>query len=155
MSLTPMQRQFAIEYAKDQRRNGAGAARRAGFAPGSAKVVASRLLKKQDIKTLIDQPVDHALEAAGIDAQRVIEGIKESIRTAKADGVGAWQVAAIQKGWEMLGKHLGMFATRVDLSATDDVLIAALHAGRRRVAGIVDDHEDDAPPETEEVKKPN
>jgi hypothetical protein len=49
--LTPKERRFVLEYVGDG--NGAAAARAAGYAPGSAKVTASRLLTKANVQALV------------------------------------------------------------------------------------------------------
>ena len=47
----------------------------------------------------------------------------------------AWAFAAQLRGYELLGKYLGMWTERVDVSS-DEKLIAALIAGRRRAQGL-------------------
>jgi phage terminase small subunit len=64
MALTEKRRRFVEEYLKDL--NGKQAAIRAGYAPGSAEVEASRLLK--------DAKVRSALEAATRERTRRVEG---------------------------------------------------------------------------------
>jgi len=49
--LTPKERRFVLEYVAES--NGAAAARAAGYAPGSAKVTASRLLTKANVQALV------------------------------------------------------------------------------------------------------
>lgn len=59
---------FAVEYAKDL--NGTQAAIRAGYAPGSAHVAASRLLDQADVREHIERILAKAAEAAAITVER-------------------------------------------------------------------------------------
>ena len=69
--LTPRQRKFASEYPKDL--NGQQAAIRAGYAPESAQVEASRLLSKAIIAEAVEVKVSKALTIADVTAQRTLQ----------------------------------------------------------------------------------
>ena len=76
--LTQKEQRFVAEYPVDL--NGAAAAVRAGYAPRSAKVTASRLLKKPAIKAAIDAKKTAQLQAVetttDLSAARVLEELR-------------------------------------------------------------------------------
>lgn len=86
----------------------------------------------------------------------VVAGILQSIEDSKKAGVGAWQMQAVQRGYELLGRYLGMFTDRLDVHG-DDRLIEMLNRGRRRAAGIAgqDEEEENNEELPEEPPKPN
>ena len=87
----------------------------------------------------LDQPVSYSIliHAAGKwFAIRAGYGIVESIETAKAAGIGAWQSQAILRGYELLGKYLGFFTDKVEVGA-DQKLIEQLLLGRKRATGLL------------------
>lgn len=73
----------------------------------------------------------------------------DTIEQAKRCGPGGWHSAAILRGYELLGRYLGMFHEKIDFSG-DEKIIALLAAGRKRAAGIADDEE-----LPEDQRKPN
>jgi phage terminase small subunit len=78
--LTPKQEAFCREYLIDF--NGTQAAIRAGYAEGSAKVQASRLLTNANVSTYLSQTIGKATEESGVTIQRVV---KEFARIAFLD----------------------------------------------------------------------
>lgn len=134
-TLSQRQQLFVLEYLADPGRNATQAAIRAGYSPRSARFHAAHLLHNDEINKAIQRELKGHVEKLQIDAETVVRGILDSIQTAQAAGTGAWQLQAIQRGWELLGKHLGMFKDKIDVNA-DNQIIAALHAGRRRAAGL-------------------
>lgn len=76
-----------------------------------------------------------------IDAQTVIADIVKSIEAAKCDGIGAWQMQGIQRGYELLGRYLGMFHEKIDVNA-DSAIMEQLARGRRYAAGITGEDEE-------------
>jgi phage terminase small subunit len=139
-TLSPLQQRFIAEYLSDEKRNATAAAARAGYSDKSAKFIACHLLKNPEVQREIERRLKGIMEKLDVDAEMVVQGILETIESAKGAGQGAWQSAAVLRGYELLGRHLGMFKDKVDVRS-DEQLIAALHAGRRRAAGIVDDEE--------------
>jgi hypothetical protein len=141
MSLTRRQQTFVLEYLADPERNGAASARRAGFKAKRAAITASELLHDPKIQTAIQDHLTNHLRRLHVDAEMVITGIVETIQKAKAAGSGAWQSATILRGYELLGRSLGMFHDKVDVN-NDDEIIKRLMAGRRRAAGLPEEEED-------------
>jgi hypothetical protein len=89
----------------------------------------------------IHQKLGKAAEKAIVTQAQVISGIWKSIDDALAAGTGAWQAATVQRGYEMLGRHLGMFTDKIELSQ-DEKIVAALTAGRERARGVIEPEEE-------------
>jgi hypothetical protein len=135
MALTHLQQRFVTEYLADLERNGAAAARRAGYKAYRSHTTASELLHNPEIKQAIEDRILRQVRTIEVNAEMVISGIVESIEKAKSVGNVAWAYAAQLRGYELLGKFLGMWTEKVDVSS-DEKLIAALIAGRRRAQGL-------------------
>lgn len=73
--LTPRQKKFVLEYAKD--RNGAQAAIRAGYSEKGAAVMASQLLTKPNVQEALEKAVKRVDEATKIDAEYVRRRLAE------------------------------------------------------------------------------
>lgn len=72
--LTLKERRFVSEYLVDG--NGLQAAIRAGYAPKSAHVTASRLLRKPNVKAAVDAKRAKQLESTDLTAARVLEEMR-------------------------------------------------------------------------------
>jgi phage terminase small subunit len=102
---TPKQSRFIDEFLVDA--NGAAAAVRAGYAPGSAKVAASRMLSK-------DNPVRRAIQARqatdserlGVSRERVISGLLEAVDMAREQSNAQNMITALRE----LGRLMGFYA---------------------------------------------
>ncbi len=107
--LTPKRERFVNEYLVDM--NGAQAARRAGYAVGSARQTAHLLLTKPDIQDAIRAEQDELARETSITPVLVIEKLYEEAREAPrpADRIHALEV---------IGKSLGMFKQHVQHSGT-------------------------------------
>ncbi|HAS53599.1 MAG TPA: terminase small subunit [Nitrospiraceae bacterium] len=127
-NLTAKQQAFVREYLVDL--NGAQAAIRAGYSKKSARQIAKENLTKPDIATAIAEAKASRAERTQVDQDYVLEIITETIdrcRQAKpvTDKSGnpvmvelptgevapayAFDAAAILKGADLLGKHVGLF----------------------------------------------
>ena len=127
-NLTAKQQAFVREYLIDL--NGAQAAIRAGYSKKSARQIAKENLTKPDIATAIAEAKASRAERTQVDQDYVLEIITETIdrcRQAKpvTDKSGnpvmvelptgevapayAFDAAAILKGADLLGKHVGLF----------------------------------------------
>lgn len=71
--LTEQQESFCLEYVSDPKSNASAAAIRAGYAEGSARITASRLLTRANIKARIRELRREALEKSGYDKDSVRE----------------------------------------------------------------------------------
>lgn len=124
MALTPKQDRFIQEYLIDL--NGTQAAIRAGYSAKTAQEQSSRLLSNAIIKQHIQDAMDKRSETLGIDAQYVLQTIKNTIeRCSQAEQVKAadgtvsgeykFDSTAVLKGAELLGKHLKMFTDKSEV----------------------------------------
>src|SRR5271166_5331192 len=134
-SLTFKQKNFCIEYLKDQ--NGLQAAIRAGYSPKGAEVTASRLLRVAKVQEYLTRRQERVAQRAEITAEYVLDTIRETVEFSKGDNP-----QAVLKGCELLGKHLKLFTDVSEntiklpkVQDLDDEQLAAL-ADRLEVASI-------------------
>jgi len=142
-TLTTKQARFIDEYLVDS--NGAAAAVRAGYAPGSAKVAASRMLAKDNpVRRAIQARQDADSQRLGVGRDFVIKGIRAAIDQARLQSNPSAMIA----GYSLLAKMFGMLAPptqtvrisgagqgvlgRLEL-LSDDELAAMLNAGPQMV----------------------
>jgi len=122
--MTNRQAKFIHEYIIDL--NATQAAIRAGFSVKAAGQVAARLLKNANIASEIAKMQDALAEKSSIDAQWVLEKLKENHARAmqaepildskgKPTGEYRYDGAVANKALELIGKHIGMFVDRMDL----------------------------------------
>jgi phage terminase small subunit len=137
--LTPKQRRFVQEYLVDL--NAFQAAIRAGYSDGS---YAYQLLRKPHVHRVITEAFEHRAEEIELDQLYVLRGLMETVERCMqrkpvmewdpdakamvhkldAEGREVWEFepfAAI-KALELLGKHQGMFATKVQVEGLLAVL---------------------------------
>lgn len=105
--LKPKHLRFVNEYLVDL--NGAQAAVRAGYSTSCAKVTAARLLKTPAIMQAIKQALNDQADRNKVDKDRIILGL---LKEAQGEGSDTSASARV-RAWELLGKHLGMFETRI------------------------------------------
>jgi phage terminase small subunit len=108
--LTDRQERFVQEYLIDL--NGTKAAIRAGYAPDSAEVTASRLLRKAKVAEAVQRGKAARAAATQITAAKVVENIQRL--SDKAEEAG--QLSVAMKGQELLGKHCAAFTERLEVS---------------------------------------
>jgi len=113
--LTPQRQRFAREYVVDC--NGAHAAERAGYAKGTAKQKAYRLLKMPQIKKMVAGLQKEIAKNLKLDAEYVLKELKENHETAKA----LKKLADSNRALELIGKHLAMFTDKTEHSGMADI----------------------------------
>jgi phage terminase small subunit len=114
-NLSPKQARFVEEYAIDH--NGAGAAVRAGYAARSARVTASQLLAKPNVRGAVEALERQAAERLQMSRERVLEELQAAIQLAKEKR----DVHAMIKGWSEIAKLCGFYAPerkKIEISAT-------------------------------------
>jgi len=113
------QRRFADEYLKD--RNGKQAAIRAGYAPGSAEVTASRLLSHAKVSAYIAKQVNKRSEKLQIDAEWVLREAADLYVECRREG----DRSQANKCLDTIGKHIDVqaFKDKVDLTSSDGSMI--------------------------------
>lgn len=109
--LSRKQLAFVREYAKDC--NGAQAAIRAGYKAKSAKVQASVLLTKPNVRAAVAAGQAKAAAKAEVSVEYVIRNLRDLAEQAMADG----DRAAANRSLELLGRHVGAFVDRLDIRA--------------------------------------
>lgn len=122
---------------------------KAGYSESGAHASANRLLQKATVcdrvAELKPDIQERAIQATGIDKAAVMEGLAENVALARQAG----QIAAANQAYSLIGKELGMFVDRADIttrtvkelleSASEEDLKAARVAilARRKDAGTV------------------
>jgi hypothetical protein len=149
--ITRLQHRFILEYLADGERNARQAAIRAGYGKPGAAAVACRLLQCEEIQNEIQRQLSKHCEELKIDAQFVVKGILDSIETAKESGTGAWQSQAVLRGYELLGRYLGIFTDKVAVDM-DQQIMERLIEGGRYAAGIRDEEDEDKEDGAEKTK---
>jgi phage terminase small subunit len=120
--LTPRQTAFVREYLVDL--NAAAAARRAGYSEKTARKIGQENLTKPDIAAAIEAAQRERAERVQVTAEEVLQRLAEiargEVRTEVATKVGIVDLPPSfsdrNRALELLGKHLGMFVDRHELS---------------------------------------
>jgi hypothetical protein len=127
--MTPKQREFVNQYLIDL--NATQAAVRAGYSERRAQEIGYQLLHKTTVAEAVRQALTERSERAKLDADWVLNRLKEEAEDYSENGSPASRVRAT----ELIGKHLGMFPTRTTMSLAlegqVDVNHSILLEGRR------------------------
>ena len=116
--LTPKQARFVEEYLLDL--NAAAAARRAGYSEKNSDSIAAQLLSKTKVFEAVQSAIEARSAKAEITAEYVLENLKRLSERCMSEEEFAPSAAA--RALELLGKHLGLFSDRVELSGSLSVL---------------------------------
>jgi phage terminase small subunit len=135
MELKGKQADFVREYLVDL--NATQAAIRAGYSPKTARSIANEILTKPDIQAAIERARQKLAERTELTQDEVIKGIRATIdrcnqSEAVCDANGKplmvttpagnlvpayrFEPMAVLRGWELLGKHLGMFSSKREVT---------------------------------------
>lgn len=121
-NLKPQQERFVIEYLKTPE-NATDAAIRAGYSSKTATAQASRLLTNVNVKKAIeaeqDKTRERVKEEVGLTVGMVIQGLLNEARDLSEGSTQSARVSA----WAHLGKHLGMFKDKIELTGKDGSLL--------------------------------
>ncbi len=112
-ALTPKQARFVEEYPVDL--NGAAAAIRAGYAKSGASVQGSRLLANANIRRALSEVMETRSEATAITAEGVLKRL--DFLANECSGDDRWNPTSAARALELLGKHLGLFTDRLDVTS--------------------------------------
>ena len=126
--LTSKRKRFVEEYLVDL--NATQAAIRTGYSPKTADVQGCRLLTNARVQAAIVEAQDRRSERVEVDQDYVILGLKENKERAmqqvavvdkdgKETGEFAYNGAVANRSLELLGKHIGMFVERHELTGKD------------------------------------
>lgn len=110
--MTPKQQRFVEEYLIDL--NATQAAIRAGYSKKTAYSIGQENLKKPVIAEAVGSARAGMAEKAQITVEWIIEQLRENALLAKKSG----DIAPSNKALELLGKHLGLFVERLDVTVT-------------------------------------
>ena len=111
--LTPKQQRFVDEYLIDL--NATQAAIRAGYSPKTAEQQGFQLLKKTSVSEAIEQAQKERQKRTLVTQDDVIRGL---LTEAEWQGEGSSHSARVS-AWAHLGKHLNMFADKIDHTSSD------------------------------------
>lgn len=112
-NLTPKQQRFVEEYLIDL--NATQAAIRAGYSEKTAYSVGHENLKKPEIQKAIEEAKNQVSKRTELTVDMVVQGL---LKEAQDYAEGSTQSARVS-AWAHLGKHLGMFAEKVQHSGPD------------------------------------
>lgn len=126
--LTPKQQAFVDEYLIDF--NATRAAIKAGYSEKTAKEIGAQNLTKLNIQQAISKVQRKRSERTEITQDYVLITIQQTIERCKQaepvfnkdgeeTGEYKFDSNAVLKGCDLLGKHLGMFKDKVELSGPD------------------------------------
>jgi phage terminase small subunit len=107
--LTPRQARFVQEYLLDL--NATQAAIRAGYSAHTATTAGPRLLENVEVRRAINAKQARRAKRLDIKAEDVLRGIHRLSKKADSDAVRL-------RAYELLGKHLRMFADKVEVSGS-------------------------------------
>lgn len=107
MSLTTKQQRFVEEYVVDF--NATQAAIRAGYSEQAARQTASENLSKPNIARAVAELTQKATRATQLTREMVIDGLLDIATNGRSESARA-------RSWELLGKHLGMFTDRLEVT---------------------------------------
>jgi phage terminase small subunit len=124
--LTARQERFVEEYLVDL--NATQAAIRAGYSKHTAQEQSSRLLSKAIVATAVDARRLELEAETGITQQWVLDKLKENAeralqvepvydREGNETGEYTYNGAVANGALQLIGKHLGMFGDRLDLTS--------------------------------------
>ena len=145
--LTPKQQRFVEEYLVDL--NATQAAVRAGYSEKGASVTGSQLLANPKVSQAIEEAQKKRSEKVNITAEYVLGRLLEVAercmqkrpvlnmkgeQVVDEDGNNKWTFDSkgANRALELLGKHVGCFVDKVELSGS--VNLGALEEARRRLA---------------------
>lgn len=142
--ISAKQAMFVEEYLIDL--NATQAAIRAGYSEKTARSQGQRLLTNVDIKRAVKDRIEARSERTKIDQDYILNGINDTVQRCRQaqlvtdreglpvlvetpDGMltpaFTFDASNTLKGFELLGKHLGMWKEKVELDFSAELLAAA------------------------------
>lgn len=126
--MTPRQQRFVDEYLVDL--NATQAAIRAGYSKRTARSIGEENLTKPDISAAIQAAQAARSARVQVSQDEVLEGIVRCTRA--SEDAGDYRTAL--KGYELQGKHLGMFTDKVKQESDSTLIIRWREPGEPEVS---------------------
>jgi phage terminase small subunit len=128
MAITPKQARFVQEYLIDL--NATQAAIRAGYKPSRAEQTGCDLVRNRKVAEAIQAAQGKRAEKAEVNAQWVLERLIQNADRAAAvvavtdregnpTGWYQYEGSVVNRSLELIGKHIGMFTDRLEISGRD------------------------------------
>jgi len=117
VALNPKRAAFVREYLIDL--NATQAATRAGYSEKTARQQGTRLLSDASIQSAVQTAVEQRARTTQVTAEMVVTGLQ-------AIAEGGTSESARVRAYELLGKHLGMFTERSEVTFKQDILVELL-----------------------------
>lgn len=150
--LTDKQKRFVQEYLIDL--NATQAAIRAGYSEKTARFIGHENLTKPNIQSLIEQKQKKIEEKTGVTIEWVIAELvdtydhcrqKVAVLDHEGNETGEWKFepGSAVRSLELLGKHLGMFKEKVEITGKDGKQIeihTSTTAADRFVEGLAEEN---------------
>ena len=114
MALNAKRAAFVREYLVDL--NASGAARRAGYSARTSDRTGYDLLRNPEIQAAVQTALQERAQTTQVTADMVIDGLRG---IAEGEGPDAPRVRA----YELLGKHIGMFTERQEITMKSDIVV--------------------------------
>lgn len=114
-ALTPRQSAFAQEYIKDF--NGQAAAQRAGYTGANLNKQAHQMLTHPGIRRAIDTLLEERNKNLNVDIAWVVRKLTRTLERCETED--NFNPTAVLRSAELLGKYLGMFIDRQEISGPD------------------------------------
>lgn len=122
---TPREKRFIDEYPIDL--DGAKAYVRAGYSPKGANAGAARMLARVSVREAVDKRLAERSKKTQISQEWVIQGLVDNLQL----GAQVGQPGAVNRTYELLGKHLDMFKDKHEITGKDGApLIPVLNVTR-------------------------
>ncbi len=125
--LDDRQKRFVAHYQADPKGNATQAAIKAGYAVSGARVTASRLLARGNIRAAVAASQAAQIDRIQVDGDWVLEQLVENVRRAMQavevlgpfgtpTGVYAYEGSVANKALELLARHFGLLKDSLDVT---------------------------------------
>jgi len=139
-NLSPKQEKFVNEFLVDL--NATQAAVRAGYSKNSARRIGSQNLSKLDIQEALRKRRQELMRNTKLTPEYVLNHLKENVdramtsvpvldKAGKLTGYYTYQGNVANRSLELIGKHLGMFTERIEITENVTLSTRMINAEKR------------------------